>query len=75
MNIKTNESKVAEKVYPYLGQMSSNNTGLLVLFVSPKFGTVLRTGTGWNVYDVGAYRTDWLQENFKPFNGSVTISN
>lgn len=75
MNIKVNETKNVEKVYPYIGEMDANNTGLLVLFTTSEMGTVLRSGTGRNKYDVGSYRTDWLQFNFKPFNGDVTLSN
>ena len=80
MNITVNDKKRLEKVYPYIGQIDSNDTGLLVLFISCTSGIVLRTGqphpgTGWNVYEVGAFRDDWLQDYFKPFNDAVTISN
>lgn len=57
--------------YPCL-MVSSYDT--VVLFRASKCGTVLMVG-GHEKRSVGEYRTDWIMDVFKPYTGSLTLSN
>jgi len=57
--------------YPYVGIEVLRN--FVVLFVSPKEGTVLHTDNSSN--PVGSYSSVWLEENFEPLIGAICISN
>lgn len=48
--------------------------GTVVLFRANKCGTAVVTG-GNSKRNVGEYRTDWIMDVFKPYTGSLTLSN
>lgn len=79
MKVEVNEiKKEEEKKYPYIGVLKY--TGLIVLFVEERCGTVLHPGTslyaGTPGDKLGEYlRSVWKEENFKKFEGSITLSN
>lgn len=56
--------------YPCL--MISTCNGSVVLFTEHEIGTCVHAG-GDN--DLGEYSTAWAMDCFKPFNGTVTLSN
>lgn len=59
--------------YPVIRE-SVHEEGLLVLFTASNTGFVLASAPGvtWNV---GKHLTCWDPEAFKPFDGTVTLSN
>lgn len=63
------EEKKTERKYPYLGEAKS---GIVVLFLEPKVGIVLRTNS---TYYTGEYRCDWHEDFFKPLEGKITLQN
>ena len=56
--------------YPYIGK--HKNGDAIVLFTSENIGTILVED---NPNDIGEYRSDWLEDNFKRFSGEVILSN
>lgn len=64
---KAAEQKPIKK-YPYLG---THEVGSIVLFTSDGCGVLLEEGK--DSYEVGAYRKDWLEQHFTPFNGTIKI--
>ncbi len=64
------EVKVSEEKpkYPYIG-ISKNKT--IILFVGTNLGTVLES----NQWPIGNYSYHWCEEDFKPFEGEITLSN
>lgn len=48
--------------------------GLIVLFKKCECGTVLQNGSQ-SARAVGEYHTDWIMDAFKPYTGSLTLSN
>jgi len=62
-----------DQSYPYIG-MSEN--GIIVLFNRTHCGTILlKSSSVSSVFNVGEYRTDWIESNFKPIGGEVVLSN
>jgi hypothetical protein len=56
--------------YPYLGINPS--TGVIVMFTSLGAGVQLNEAeTG----EIGEVSTQWLESNFRPFHGSIRLSN
>ena len=70
--IKETKMKVVEKamndVYPCL----KVNNGLVVLFSEKETGTVVKSD---GLYHIGYYQTDWAEENFTLYNGTLELSN
>ena len=54
--------------YPFLGIAA---TGLVVLFNKPSEGTVIEMFGG---YKIGEISNIWNMDHFKPFTGSITLT-
>lgn len=68
-----------EQTYPCL--MEGSN-GVVVLFTAPRVGTLvgIGTGSGYTQSDLGVHRiatngSGWGMSYFKPFIGTITLSN
>ena len=61
--------QVEEQTYPCILKGLS---GAIVLFEAYGHGTVIAKG---GMFVIGHPSTHWVMENFKRFNGSVTLSN
>lgn len=46
-------------------------SGTVVLFTSPRVGTVKGTGNKHKPYNIGDHSEGWVMECFKPFIGEV----
>jgi hypothetical protein len=57
--------------YPVI--MIGKLTGVVVLFIEDRVGYVLHTGESGN--SCGYYSDGWLQNEFKKFEGEITLSN
>lgn len=57
--------------YPYIGRHEIF-AKLIVLFASKGKGTVLQTDKN---HSVGEYSDTWIESNFKPFEGTIELSN
>ena len=55
--------------YPYIGVHDKT----IVLFTEPNKGVKISNNDGYHT--VGEYAEDWIEGNFRPITGSVTISN
>ena len=65
--------EVSEPKYPYIGHFKdSANVEYIVLFTSKNTGTILNKNKYW---DVGHHSLNWGEVTFKPFQGSITLSN
>ena len=59
--------------YPYIG---IGENGLIVLFKACQRGVALVVPSNlFNIYKVGYYSERWEMSKFKPFEGSITLSN
>jgi hypothetical protein len=70
------KSEVIEKVvdtYPRLKRLNVAYGSLIIMFNAPKTGTVVSTHD--LPHRLGEYSEGWCEENAKPFEGSVTLSN
>jgi hypothetical protein len=56
--------------YPYIG---INEYEVVILFQCQKTGIVLNGGSSG--YRIGHTSTAWSEENFRPMQGSITLSN
>ena len=65
--IRENHKKEIE--YPCL---MINNTGLIVFFNKKEHGLTMNHN---NYYNIGHYSDVWCMEVFKPFNGTIELSN
>jgi hypothetical protein len=72
VEVKENETK-KELGFPCL--MKSEETGLLVLFYAYRKGVVLSLGEKETSWKVGELNNEFYMANFKPFKGSITLSN
>ena len=65
--------EVKKPDYPYIGYFkTTENVEYIVLFTSKDTGTLLNK----NKYsDAGYYGNNWGEVTFKPFQGSITLSN
>jgi len=69
MKIKINNKEQNTEIkFPCL--MISKDNGI-VLMTEPEKGTVLNNFPN----PIGYYSEEWYMPNFKPFNGSITLSN
>jgi hypothetical protein len=73
VEVKVFEENQEEIKFPCL--MISNQTGNIVLFSCDKKGVVLLRGENPTLWKIGDYGNDFAMENFKPFKGSITLSN
>ncbi len=64
----TVREKNAVKEYPYIGITLENTVVLFTIF---KTGVCLSS----NAWSVGKYSDTWQEENFKPFEGEIVLSN
>ena len=55
--------------YPYLGV---HENGAVVLFSSSETGTQINKNS---FHDAGCFKESWCEKNFKPLQGSITLSN
>jgi hypothetical protein len=58
------------KTYPYIGIHSNT---LIVLFTSEQVGMVICKNESY--YDIGQYRTDWIENDFTVCESSVILRN
>jgi len=73
INVKVNEDKQEEGLdYPLL--MISNHDGLIVEMTSYGNGIVVREGKK-SVYERNAKSCTWAMDIFKPFHGTIELSN
>lgn len=70
MKVTVKEVK-KERKYPYIG-IHEIHMGLIVLFSKQNKGTVLQPDKS---YSIGEYSHTWVESNFKPFEGTVELSN
>ena len=59
------------KRYPYLGDAN----GLIVLFLSPKKGVVVKNHETNLNHRIGEYSDGWNEFFFKPLQGQLVLSN
>ena len=71
--VKSTKYDKSAPFVPFPKLMISESTGVIVLFKSPKIGTVVFSGTSKNV--AGHYERNWLKDCFIDYTGSVTLSN
>ena len=77
INVKVNKIPEETKLgYPLL--MESKLSDLIVLMVCT--GTAFETGIGTvirgdKVWEIGKQAGDWAMDNFKPFTGTIELSN
>ena len=69
VEIKKDTNQQDSKKYPYIGISKSNSC--LILFSSEGTGFVVDGGN----FEIGYYRTNWNEDNFTPFKGTITLSN
>jgi hypothetical protein len=69
VEVKENEVKASSK-YPYLGKLQGYGT--IVLFNEPAIGIVLNDS---ETHYQGYYSNVWVEKDFTPFNGTITLSN
>lgn len=67
-----NKQKVSK--YPYLKKWELGNQLLIVLFNGVGSGMVVDS-KNYEDRPLGEYRTDWLENTFKPFEDEVRLSN
>ena len=75
MGIKVdfNNDKCVNNDYPKL--MKSKDTGNIILFSRLGTGMIVALGHH-NLYgEIGYFATDWSENFFKPFTGSITLTN
>lgn len=72
MKATVNEKEAKKREYPML----KCSGGCVVLFTAPKTGTFVGFYGGYSLdYKIGDYRTDWIDREFVPFTGTVTLEN
>lgn len=57
--------------YPYIGYYHDDQDEYCVLFTRPNTGVCI-TDDYW---PIGEYSSNWVEDNFMPFNGEITLSN
>lgn len=74
MKSEVTPPKEAKEIkYPCLMYASECKLDILVLFHSYRKGTVV--GSTSDIQPIGRYCDSWIMKEFKPFKGSVTLSN
>lgn len=68
-----NSSREIPHTYPYIGCFEKGGTELYVLFTGPKKGFLLKQYRA--VYSDFEHRTDWSEDEFTIFAGTVTLTN
>lgn len=69
VNVKLTKAARKKAEYP---KLRVGQSGIVVLFVDKTTGTVVRETME---YTLGTYLTDWAENHFTDFNGSVELSN
>lgn len=69
-SIVNNTSDIQSKSFPKLMASSAH----IVLFKSKRDGVVVARLKNASYY-IGDHRDDWIEDSFKDFDGSVTLSN
>lgn len=67
VNIKDNSTSTEIK-YP---RLMVSDKGTIVLFTGNDVGTILKSDD----YETGHYANDWAEQLFKPFTGTIELSN
>ena len=65
VDIKPKEPEKESWIYPCIKRWNS----MIVLFTAPKCGVVLESSFG-----TGYYRDDFSEKEYKPFHGSITLT-
>lgn len=76
MKIEIEDKKLNKCDFPYLGKHIYSDC--VVFFNDEESGTIImedKKDENRANYNVGDYRTDWLQDNFILFNGVIKLSN
>lgn len=64
----------SEDIYPYLGETKwADSKNIVVLFSEEGKGLVIYSKD--SVWRVGEYCSSWDMEVFRPFNGTIELSN
>lgn len=64
--------------YPYLGMYfpyDDKKSYLIVLFHKPKEGILVHHSPDHRTLPVGHYSTDWIEKEFRRFEGQLTLAN
>ena len=69
--INEKETPVQSK-YPCLKQWPDTFVSHVVIFTEKNTGTIVYESNG---KDLGFYSTEWTEEHYTPFTGSITLSN
>lgn len=65
--------KKAKEAHTHPCLMIGRRTNVIVWFTGPAVGRVVAPGEG--DFSIGQKSTSWSSNDFKPFNGSVELSN
>jgi hypothetical protein len=69
VNVSLSEEVSKEKGFP---KLMINDRGMVVLFLEPKMGTVIKVV---DVHQVGLFLETWYMGCFTDYNGEVTLKN
>jgi len=73
IKVTTVENKIPnEEEYPRLKKFVSKDFWRIVFFSEPGKGQCVDSA---DCYDIGTIGAMWSEENYKPFNGTVTLEN
>lgn len=67
------EIEIKETTYPCLKRIDLMGDTIVVLFISPKTGTVVLSNV--NDKPIGFYDTSWKEANFHHFSEKIILSN
>ena len=70
MKSTATDKPLVKDEYPILKK--SDITGLIVLFTSKKTGVAIKVDKSNRI---GQFSEDWLEDNFLPYTGTVTLEN
>lgn len=75
------EIKTSKKAFPQFPRLMSSKEGNVIVLVHAKEGNDLK-GTlvakhreTSSIYNIGEYRTDWIADYFKDFEGEIILAN
>ena len=71
--MKSRKEEVPDKPVKYPCLKEDKDLGLVVLFTSTKTGIAVNAGS--SAYDLAFRATDWPEERFEDFDGSIILSN
>lgn len=67
VELNRNQVTISKTLYPYLGEYKAMN--LIVLFYAPRTGTVVSGN------DIGSWGTNWSENNYVKYEGSIKLEN